>query len=48
MYALNYQADKDLPDGEKYTDLPRWERDTMFITPPIAGVGRIALPLPTG
>jgi len=45
MYALNYLNDKNMPDGQKYSDLPRWERDTMLITPPVAGV-RLKLRLP--
>jgi hypothetical protein len=37
LYLANRQADKDLPAGKRYTDLPQWERDNYFITPPIAG-----------
>lgn len=45
LYALNWLQDKVLPDGRKSTDLPRWERDSYFITPEIAGV-RIKLRYP--
>lgn len=45
MYLLNRQTDASLPDGEKYTDLPRWQRDRMLITPPIGGV-RFKLRMP--
>lgn len=38
LYALNWLQDQALPDGEKYSDLPRWQRDHYFITPSIAGV----------
>ncbi len=37
LYAANRWADKNLPTGQKYTDLPQWERDNYFITPPIMG-----------
>lgn len=45
MYAANYFADQGLPEGQRWADLPQWERDTMLITPPIGGV-RIKLRLP--
>lgn len=45
MYAANYFADKFLPEGERWADLPQWERDTMLITPPIGGT-RFKLRLP--
>lgn len=47
LYALNYLQDQDpsIPEAEKYRNLPRWERDTMFILPQIAGV-RIKIPMP--
>lgn len=45
MYAANYMADKNLPEGQRWGDLPQWERDTMLITPPIGGV-RLKLRLP--
>lgn len=38
MYALNRSMDQFLPDDQKYTSLPQWERDMYFVTPPIAGV----------
>lgn len=37
LYVANYFADKSLPDGQKYQDLPRWVRDAYFVTPPING-----------
>lgn len=37
LYALNYQADKFLPEKERYSSLPQWERDQYFITPQIMG-----------
>lgn len=38
LYLANREADKSLPDGYKYTDLPQWQRDLYFVTPPIAGM----------
>lgn len=38
LYALNRNADKYLPDNQKYSSLPQWERDQYYITPPIMGV----------
>jgi len=38
LYALNRLADQNLPDKDKYVNLPQWERDHYFITPPINGV----------
>lgn len=38
LYVLNRLADKDLPDDQKYVNLPRWQRDLYFVTPPVAGV----------
>lgn len=37
MYAANYVADKELPEAEKYANLPRWEKDNYFITPQVGG-----------
>jgi hypothetical protein len=45
LYALNYQQDKTLPDARKFANLPRWQKDTMFILPEIDGV-RLRLPMP--
>lgn len=47
LYALNYLQDQspDIPEAEKYRNLPRWEKDTMFILPSIGGV-RIKIPMP--
>ena len=45
LYAANYFADKSLPDDEKYSAIPRWIRDTHYVTPPIAGA-RIQFPYP--
>lgn len=45
LYAANYFADKDLPENERYSSIPRWIRDTHYITPPIAGA-RIQFPYP--
>lgn len=47
IYALNRAQDKDLPDGQKYTDLPQWDRDNYFISPQIGPLGhRIRLAKP--
>jgi hypothetical protein len=45
LYFLNDEADKDLPDGEKYSDIPRFQRDGFLISPPVAGV-RPRMPIP--
>ena len=45
LYALNFLQDQVLPDGEKYSDLPRWQRDHYFVSPDIAGV-RVRMRLP--
>lgn len=45
FYILNRQADRFLDDKDKYTSLPQWEREQMFITPPLAGT-RIKLARP--
>lgn len=37
-YLLNYEADQKLPPGQRYSDLPRWQRDMYWVTPPINGV----------
>lgn len=38
LYALNRGADKFLPEKDRYTSLPQWQRDQFFITPQIGGV----------
>lgn len=49
LYILNYFQDQSLPDGEKYADLPRWQRDHYFISPDIAGTRfRLRLPQQVG
>lgn len=45
LYVLNYFQDQELPDGEKYADLPRWQRDHYFISPDVAGI-RVRMRLP--
>jgi len=45
LYAINTLQDKDLPDDRKFANLPRWQKDTMFILPEIDGV-RLRLPMP--
>lgn len=45
VFMLNWAADQELPEGERWKDLPLWQRDTHLITPPIAGV-RFRLPYP--
>lgn len=45
LYAWNAAADKDLPEEEKFSSIPRWIRDTHYIAPPIAGA-RVMFPLP--
>jgi hypothetical protein len=37
-FALNWMADQDLPDADKYTNLPQWERDMYWVLPQINGV----------
>lgn len=36
-YAANYIADQELPEAEKYSNLPRWERDMYWVLPPVNG-----------
>lgn len=40
LYILNHLQDKygGLPDDQKYENLPRWQKDTLFIAPSIGGV----------
>lgn len=40
LYALNYLQDESglISEERKYRNLPRWERDMMFVTPEINGV----------
>jgi hypothetical protein len=47
LYALNYLQDEygDLPEGQKYKELPRWQRDTMLVFPSVGGI-RLRLPVP--
>lgn len=45
LYGLNWMADQYLPEEQKYANLPRWQKDSMYILPPIGGV-RMRLPLP--
>jgi hypothetical protein len=45
LYALNYLQDETLPDDQKFANLPRWQKDTMFILPSINGV-RVRIPMP--
>lgn len=47
LYALNYLQDKHggLPEDQQYQSLPRWQRDTMYVLPSVAGV-RLRLPMP--
>ena len=45
LYAANYYYDKYLPEDQRYDAIPRWIRDTHYITPPIAGA-RIQFPYP--
>jgi hypothetical protein len=48
-YAMNYVQDEygDLPEHMKYRNLPRWQRDTMYILPVVNGV-RLRLSGPPG
>lgn len=49
LYALNRAADQNLPDEQKYTSLPQWERDLYFVSPPIGGQRiRLAKPFMIG
>lgn len=43
--VLNRLQDKTLPDGQKFSDIPAYEKDTSLILPSIAGV-RLRIPLP--
>lgn len=45
LYVMNYFADKDLPDDRKFANLPRWQKDTMFVLPEVAGT-RLRVPMP--
>lgn len=45
LYALNYLQDEDLPENQKFANLPRWQKDTSFIMPVIGGV-RLRVPMP--
>lgn len=45
LYVMNYLADESLPENEKFANLPRWQKDTMFVLPPVAGV-RVRIPMP--
>lgn len=47
LYVLNYFQDKNkaADDPTRYDQLPRWQRDTMFIAPEIGGV-RLRLSMP--
>ena len=36
-YAVNYLADKDLPEDEKYENRPQWEKDSYWVLPQIMG-----------
>lgn len=38
LYILNREQDKDLPENERYSSLPRWERDRYYVLPQIGGV----------
>lgn len=37
-FLANYYADKKLPPGQRYSDLPRWQRDLYWVTPEINGI----------
>jgi hypothetical protein len=37
-FLANYYQDKQLPPGQRYSDLPRWQRDLYWVTPPINGI----------
>lgn len=48
LYAMNYMQDKanpDLPEDQKWANLPRWQKDTMFVLPRVGGV-RLRVPMP--
>lgn len=47
LYALNYLQDQDpdMPEDRKFRNLPQWQKDTLFISPEIAGV-RVKLGMP--
>lgn len=47
LYALNWLQDKyqDIPEAEKFKNLPRYYKDGMYILPQVGGV-RLRLPYP--
>lgn len=47
LYYLNYLQDKygNLPDDQKFENIPRWQKDTLFIAPSVGGV-RLRLMMP--
>lgn len=50
LWMANYwqdEAHKDDPNYQRYSDIPRWERDAYFITPQVGGV-RLRLQKPIG
>lgn len=47
LYAINHYQDEhdDIPEAEKFKNLDRWQKDTMFVLPRVYGV-RLRLPMP--
>jgi hypothetical protein len=37
-YAINRLNDKDLPEEQKYSNLPQWERDMYWVMPQVNGI----------
>lgn len=49
LHVLNHMYDQTLPPGQRYKDIPQYERDNFWITPPINGVRmRLARPFVLG
>lgn len=47
LYALNEMADEHLDEKDRYSAIPRWQRDLFWITPPIGDGGpRLRIPKP--
>jgi len=46
-YALNWLADQDLPEKDRWSNLPQWQRDTAWVLPPINGT-RVRIATPPG
>lgn len=47
LYGLNWMQDEygDLPEEQKFKNLPRWQKDIMYVLPSVGGV-RVRIPYP--